>query len=194
MADKKGDKSRKKDKGSNRRHPPTSPSEDFGDSKLSDEWSPSPSPGSPLSVCTDDSMGLPARERAYLWGTKRADFDDSEEYEEEEDDGGFDGVDEGGGGGSKKGNNSSGNDDGKGSSGDDSDGGKGGGGRKGSGSDGSGKGSNDSYGDNSGKGGNGSGGDDSGMGGNAGGKAPPTYLVVVCSGNSSTSVTPKNLL
>jgi hypothetical protein len=121
MAGKKGGKSRKKDKGNNRRHPLTSPSKDFGDSELSDEWPLSPSPGPPSSVCIDDSMVLPTRERAYLRGTRRVSFDDSEEFEEEEeDDGGFDGGDEGGGGGSNKGNNnSSGNSGGKGSDGDD---------------------------------------------------------------------------
>lgn len=64
-------KDRKKAKGEKRKCPPTPPSKDFGDSELSSEEAHPPSPGFPSFVCTDDSMGLSPRERAYLHGLER---------------------------------------------------------------------------------------------------------------------------
>jgi hypothetical protein len=78
---------KRKAKGEKRKHPPTPPSEDFGDSDLCDERTP------PSSICTNDSMGLSVGERAYLHSIKCASFDDSKESEEEEkdDEDGYDG-------------------------------------------------------------------------------------------------------
>jgi hypothetical protein len=105
----------KKDQGGKRKHPPTPPSEDFGDSEFSEEKflsegeeSPPTVPVSSLSECLDDSMGLSTVERAYIrsieWvglkGSDDSEEDDSsedgssEEDSEEEDGSGNDGGDE----------------------------------------------------------------------------------------------------
>jgi hypothetical protein len=72
MAGNKDGKGRKKDKGEKRKHHVTPPLEDFGDLELSSEGTPLPSPDSPSTVCTNDSMevlamveGLPPLSRAH---------------------------------------------------------------------------------------------------------------------------------
>jgi hypothetical protein len=84
MARKKDSKCKNKNRGDKSERPPTLSLEDFGDSELSDERTPPSSPSSPSYVCTDNSMGLSAGEKAYLRDIKRAGLNDSDESEEEE--------------------------------------------------------------------------------------------------------------
>jgi hypothetical protein len=99
-------------KNNKRKREPTRPSEDFGDSEYSEEFS-SESEGSPapIPLCessddSDDSQGLAAEVWTYIRAVERSGLEgsDESEYSSDEEDGGGDGEDdddddEGGGGG-----------------------------------------------------------------------------------------------
>jgi hypothetical protein len=144
-------------KNNKRKREPTPPSEDFGDSEYSEEFSsesegsPSPIPLRESSNDSDDSQGLAAEvwtyiravERSGLEGSDESEYSSDEEDSSEEDGGGDgeddDGDDEGGGGGDGDGSGRGGSSGGK-----DGDGGssRGGSGGDGSNRGGSGRGSN----------------------------------------------------
>jgi hypothetical protein len=136
--------------GDKRKRGPTLPSEDFGDSKYSEEEFSSESEGSPAPASpsassddSDDSQGIAAEVWIYIWIVERAGLEgsDESEYSSDEEDSsdsskegsgdGGDGDDDGGDGGSGSGKGGDGS--GKGGSG------KGGSGNGGSGSKGSNK-------------------------------------------------------
>jgi hypothetical protein len=129
-------------KGTKRKREPTPPSDDFGDSKYSEEEFSSESEGSPAPVSppassddSDDSQGIAAEVWTYIQAIERARLEgsDESEYSSDEEDS-SDSSEEGGGGDGGDGDDDGGDGDG----GDDSS--KGGDG-SGKGGDGSGKGS-----------------------------------------------------
>jgi hypothetical protein len=90
--DGKGKKRGKGGKNDKRKYPPTSLLEDFTDFEYSEEKSSSederttpPIPPLSSSVCTDDSMGLSALERAYIRAIKRARLDGPDDSKEKVD-------------------------------------------------------------------------------------------------------------
>jgi hypothetical protein len=112
------------------KRPPSPPSEDFGDSKYSEEelsfeYDRSPALASPVASSddSDNSMGLSAAERAYIRSIERAGLDGSDDSEEEEDSSDSEEGGDGEGDGDKGGGGSSGGDNDDGEGGDDGDGG-----------------------------------------------------------------------
>jgi hypothetical protein len=100
-----------------RKRPASPPSEDFGDSKYSEEefsseYDRSPAPASPVASSddSDNSMGLSAVEQAYIRSIEHVGLGGSDDSEEEEDssDSEEGDDDEGGGGSSEGGDDSSG--------------------------------------------------------------------------------------
>jgi hypothetical protein len=95
MAEGKGGKGKlRSSKGKRKRHP-SPPSEDFGDSKFSEEEFSSGYDGSPASTSpaasfndSDDSMGISVAKRAYIRSIERAGLEGSDDSEECDDNSG----------------------------------------------------------------------------------------------------------
>jgi hypothetical protein len=162
-----------------RKHPTSPPSEDFGDSKYSEEVSSeydrSPALASPVASSEDsnDSMGLSTAAWAYWRSIERARLDgsdDSEETSSEEVEDSFDSEEWSGGEGDNDEDDGSNGDD-KGDSDDDDEDGDGEGDGDGKGDGGDGKGDDDGKGDGEGKG------DDGVKGNNGDGKANNIMLL-----------------
>jgi hypothetical protein len=130
--------------GDKRKHEPTPPSEDFGDSEYSEEEFSSESEGSPvhasppaLSDDSDDSQGIAAEVWTYIRAVERAGLEGSDESEvssDESEEGGGDGDGEGDGDDGDDGDDGGdGDGDGDGDDGGDGDGDDEGGGKGGSG-------------------------------------------------------------
>jgi hypothetical protein len=167
-----------------RKHAPSPPSEDFGDSEYSkeasSEYDRSPTPASPVasSEDSDDSMGLSTTVRAYWRSIERAGLggsDDLEEVSSEEVDSSDSSEEWSGGDGDGEGDSSSGNDNGEGGGGGEGSGGSEGNGTgKGNGSKGDGDGEgddDDGKGDGDGEGDGNKGNGDGGKGDGGGDKA-----------------------
>jgi hypothetical protein len=91
MADDKGGKGKREQGEGKRKRPPTSPSDNFGDSKfskenISSEGNDSPPLAPPLSSSdySDDSMVLLVAEQAYIRSIERAGLEVSDNSEEED--------------------------------------------------------------------------------------------------------------